>query len=306
MAKRQKPFKIKLALVAFFLVSAILVSICVINYKNSVATLDPEKVAVAFTETIVNRGDGYNAYKHTLVCKNYKYEDYVRENYMYPIIYGESHYQADMDTDSLKGLDNQSYMSEKTKADDGTLLNEVIDRMFPYYIQLMTELRGWDKYNTFYIKYFAKLLEVREEVFGDKYMTDEIMFTVLQANINTYGNKLAGTEEVADENADIPPSRKTLGLYETKYGENYVFTYTVTETKDITLTEYNKHIDEATFKTYKISADDITEVKAITIKIQVNGETVVEAWKVLVVKADGQWHVDNTNTNTATLYNFYK
>lgn len=305
MAKRRKNQKAKIVLVAFFLVSAIILSICGINYKNNAEALDPEKVALTFTETIVNRGDGYTAYNYTLLCKNYKYEDYVRENYIYPIIYAESHYQAGMDTRKLQGLNNERYMGEKTKTDDGTLANEVNDRMFPYYIQLMTELHGWDKYNTFYIKYFAKLLEVRHEVFGDRYMTEEIMFSVLVANINTYANKLTGTEEVTDENGNAQ-SKKMPGIYETKYGENYIFTCTVTETKDITLTQYNEHIDEATFKTYKISPDDITEVKAITIKIQANSETVVEAWKVLVVKADGKWYVDNTNTNTATLYNFYK
>ncbi len=305
MEKKRKNKKMKIVLVAFFLMSAIFLSICGINYKNNAEVLDPEKVALTFTETIVNRGDGYTAYNYTLLCKNYKYEDYVRENYIYPIIYAESHYQAGMDINNLNGLNNESYMGEKTKTDNGTLANEITDRMFPYYIQLMTELHGWDKYNIFYIKYFAKLLEVREEVFGDSYMTEEIMFSVLRANVTTYANKLTGTEEVTDENGNVQ-SQKTIGLYETKYGENCVFTCTVTETEDITLEEYNEHIDEATFKTYKISTKDITEVKAITINIQANDKTVVEAWKLLVVKADGKWYVDNTNTNTTTLYNFYK
>ena len=294
MAKKKKLSKIKIIVVSLFLVLAIVASIFVISQKNDSQSLSPEEVALTFTETIVNRSDGYNAYKYTLISKNYKYEDYVRENFMYPIIYAESHYQSGMDTRNLKGLNDKSYMGEKTKNDDGTLTKKLCDRMFPYYMQLMTELNGWDKYNTFYIKYFAKLLKVREDIYGDKYMTEEIMFTVLESNINTYGNKLAGTEG------------NTFGLYEKKYGENCKFTYTITETKDIELEEYNKHIDEGTFKTYKISADDITEVKGITINIQVQGETVVNAQKVLVVKSDNKWYVDNTNTNTAKLYNFYR
>lgn len=294
MAKKKKLSEIKIILVSLFLVLAIVASIFVISQKSKSQSLTPEEVALTFTETITNRGDGYTAYKYTLISKNYKYEDYVRENFMYPIIYGESHYQSGMDTHNLKGLNDKSYMGEKTKNDDGTLTQKLSDRMFPYYMQLMTELNGWDKYNTFYIKYFAKLLNVREDIFGDKYMTEEIMFTVLESNVKTYGDKLAGTEDA------------TFGLYEKKYGENCTFTYTITETKDIELEEYNKHVDEATFKTYKISADDITEVKGITINIQVQGETVVNAQKVLVVKADNKWYVDNTNTNTAKLYNFYK
>lgn len=294
MAKKKKLSEIKIILVSLFLVLVIVASIFVISQKSKSQSLTPEEVALTFTETITNRGDGYTAYKYTLIGKNYKYEDYVRENFMYPIIYGESHYQSGMDTHNLKGLNDKSYMGEKTKNDDGTLTQKLSDRMFPYYMQLMTELNGWDKYNTFYIKYFAKLLNVREDIYGDKYMTEEIMFTVLESNVKTYGDKLAGTEDA------------TFGLYEKKYGENCTFTYTITETKDIELEEYNKHVDEATFKTYKISTDDITEVKGITINIQVQGETVVNAQKVLVVKAHNKWYVDNTNTNTAKLYNFYK
>lgn len=294
MAKKKKLSEIKIILVSLFLVFAIVASIFVISQKSKSQSLTPEEVALTFTETITNRGDGYTAYKYTLISKNYKYEDYVRENFMYPIIYGESHYQSGMDTHNLKGLNDKSYMGEKTKNDDGTLTKKLSDRMFPYYMQLMTELNGWDKYNTFYIKYFAKLLKVREDIYGDKYMTEEIMFTVLESNVKTYGDKLTGTKDAS------------FGLYEKKFGENCTFTYTITETKDIELEEYNKHVDEGTFKTYKISADDITEVKGITINIQVQGETVVNAQKVLVVKAGNKWYVDNTNTNTAKLYNFYK
>lgn len=307
MANVKKEFNTKIyAVVAFVLVLAFLVGVCSITFKSKYNGFDPEKIAIAYTETIVNRGDGYNAYKNTLVSKNYKYGDYIREYYMYPLIYAESSYQAGMDTDSLKGFNDESYMSPKTKNDNGALAGEVIDRMYPFYVQLMTELNGWDSYNTFFTRYFAKLLEVREDVFGDKYMTDEIMFTVLEANVSAYGDKLVGTENVVDKNSNVQLSEKTLGTYEAKYGENCVFTYTVTETKDISLKEYMEHADEGTFKTYKLDLDDIKEVKAVTIEIKAADTIVIPAQKILVVKADGQWYVDNTNTDTAKLYSFYK
>lgn len=309
MAKSKKEFKfnIKLyAVVAFFLVLAFLVSVCAITFKNKYNGFEPEKVAVNFTETIVNRGDGYNAYKNTLISKNCKYGDYIRENYMYPIIYAESNYEKGMDTDNLKGLNDESYKSDATKNDNGALAGQVIDRMYPFFVQLITELNGWDRYNTFYTRYFAQLLKVREEVFGDKYMTDEIMFTVLEANVSAYGDELVGTEDVIDEKSNVQLSEKTVGVYENKYGENCVFTCTVTENKDIDLEEYKTHVDEGTFKTYGVSIDDIKEVKAITVQIIAGEKTVVDAQKVLVVKADGQWYVDNTNTDTTALYNFYK
>ena len=73
MAKTKKEFNTKLyAVVAFLLVLAFLVSVCAITFKSKYNGFDPEKVAIAFIETIVNRGDGYNAYKNTLVSKNYK------------------------------------------------------------------------------------------------------------------------------------------------------------------------------------------------------------------------------------------
>ncbi len=304
MIKKSKSAILKI-IVVLLLISATIVTLLGVNFKSNVQRLDPEEIALAFTEAIVSDGNGYSAYEYTLICKNYEYKDFVCQNFIYPIIYGESHYQSGMDTRDLKGLNDKSYMGEKSKNDDGTLENEVADRMLPYYIQLMTELNGWDKYNTFYIKYFAELLEVREEVFGDRYMTEEIMLSALESNIKAYSRKLTGTPEVTEENGKVQ-TPKVSGLYETKYGENYKFTYTVTETKDITLEEYYEHVDEATFKAYKISPEDITEVKAITVNIKVNNETAVEAWKLLVVKSDGKWYVDNTNTNTATLYNFYK
>ena len=174
---------------------------------------------------------------------------------------------------------SEDYMGEKTKNDNGALAGEVIDRMYPFYVQLITELTGWDSYNTFFTRYFAKLLEVREEVFGDKYMTDEIMFTVLEANVSSYGDELVGTEDVIDENSNVQLSEKTLGIYETKYGENCVFTYSVTGTKDIALDEYKEHADEATFRTYKIELDDIKEVKAVTIEIKAEGKAVIPEQK---------------------------
>ena len=307
MAKTKKEFNTKLyAVVAFFLVLAFLVSVCAITFKSKYNGFDPEKVAIAFTETIVNRGDGYNAYKNTLVSKNYKYGDYIRQKHMYPIIYAESNYQEGMDIDDLKGLNDENYMGDKTKNDDGTLAGEVINRMYPIYVKHMTELNGWDNYNTFYTLYFAELLKVRQEVFGDKYMTDEIMFTVLEANVSTYGDKLVGTEDVIDENSSVQLSSKTIGVYENKYGENCVFNYSVTETKDISLEEYKENTDEFSLKSFGMSFDDIQEVKAVTIQISTGETVVVEAQKVLVVKSGGQWYVDNTNTNTSALYNFYK
>jgi hypothetical protein len=297
----KKPKAKTCIIIAIFLVLVIVISVFAINFKNKYNGSDPEEVAVNFVSTIVERGDGYNAYQNTLVRKNCKYSDFIRQNFMYPIIYVESNYQIGMDTHNLKGLDDKSYMGEKTKNDDGTLETEVINRMYPIYVQLIKNYDGWDKYNTFYTIYFSELVNIREEIFGDKYLTDDFMFTVLEANVKSYGDELAGFEESASKNEITTP-----GIYEIKYGEDYAFTYEITETTDIELEEYQTHVDEYSFKTYGISVEDIDEVKAIRMQIKVGEETVVEEQKVLVVKIDGQWYVDNTNTNTTALYTFYK
>ena len=60
-----------------------------------------------------------------------------------------------------------------------------MDTMYTYYVELVGN--GWDDYDTIFKNYFAKLVEVRKEVFGDDYMTDEIMFAALEGNVKTYG-----------------------------------------------------------------------------------------------------------------------
>ena len=90
---------------------------------------------------------------------------------------------------------------------------------------------GWDDYDTIFTKYFAKLVEVRKEVFGDDYITDEIMFTALEGNVATYGESLTGTEDEFDKNTGKQTSFKSIGAYQTAYGEDYKFTTAVKSEK---------------------------------------------------------------------------
>ncbi|MBP3938991.1 MAG: hypothetical protein IK955_06245 [Clostridia bacterium] len=304
MAKAKKGFNAKLyAVIVFFLVAAILASITVITFKNRYIGFDPEKVAVAYVESIVTRGDGYNAYKNALVSKNYKYGDYIREYYMYPVIYAECNYKPGDDTDTLKGYNDESYMSDATKNDDGTLAGAVIDRMYPYYVELIVKNNGWDNYDVIFKKYFRKLAEVRENTFGDKYLTDEIMFTALEANVASYGEELTGTDEVIDENTKLKISEKKLGLYEEKFGEDYRITCEVVKnTPCESLEGYKKSLNKEALETYKISVDEINEAVAVVIEIKANGEKIGSV-SVNVVKIGGTWYVETFNTKTADLYN---
>lgn len=302
-----KTFNVKLyAIVAFCVVAALLASITAIIFSSKYTGFNPDKVAVAYVESIVNRGDGYNAYKNSLISKNYKYGDYIREYYMYPVIYAECGYNPGDNTKELKGYNDESYMSDKTKNDDGTLAGKVIETMYPFYTGLIDQNKGWDNYDVIFKKYFNKLAEVREDVFGDKYITDEIMFTALEANVASYGDSLTGTEEVIDENTGLKTSEKTIGVYEKKYGEDYKFTYSVIKVSEYGNTEgYKKALFSKDIESYKISADDIKEAAGVAVEVKVGDKTVATI-TVNVVKIGSTWYVDNFNTHTEKLHHITK
>lgn len=299
----KKEFNLKIyAAVTFFVIAGLLATITVTTYKSRYNGFSPEKTAVAFVQSIVETGDGYNAYKNTIVSKNYKYGDFIREYYMYPVIYAESNYKPGDDTDGLKGLNDDSYKGEKTLSDDGTLSGQVIDSMYDYYISLMKEYKGWDNYDAVFTDYFNELCRVREEVFGDKYMTDEIMFTALESNVKTYGESLTGTEEEYDANTGIQTSVKMTGAYEKAFGEGYKFTYEVKDTTILSTTNAPwSQINKDMLKTYKTDISEMSELYCVTVEIKVNGETIATQ-NVNVVKINSTWYVDNTTADTTALY----
>ena len=292
------------AAVVFFLIAGILATVTVTTYKNRYNGFSPEKTAVAFAQSIVETGDGYNAYKNTIVSKNYKYGDFIREYYMYPIIYAEYDYKPGDDRDSLKGYNDNSFKGEKTLKDDGTLSGQVIETMYDYYVSLMEKYTGWDNYDAVFTDYFNELIKVRENVFGDKYMTDEIMFTALESNVRTYGESLTGTEDEFDSNTGVQTSVKMTGAYEKTFGEDYKFTYEATAVKDLedlsiykdSASDYGKKLES-----YKIGTDDITEAKTVTVTIKANEKTVA-VQEINVVKINSTWYVDNLTADTSALY----
>ena len=179
-----------------------------------------------------------------------------------------------------------------------------MDTMYTYYVELVGN--GWDDYDTIFKNYFAKLVEVRKEVFGDDYMTDEIMFAALEGNVKTYGKSLTGTEDVFYENSGEQLEFKSIGAYQTAYGEDYKFTTVVLSENEIALDAYKAGLDTDRLAVYGIAADEITAVKSFAVGVQTaDGATVTQA-TVVVVKIGSTWYVDNTMTDTAPLYNFYK
>ncbi len=299
----KKGFNLKVyAAITFFVIAGLLATITVTTYKSRYNGFSPEKTAVAFVQSIVETGDGYNAYKNTLVSKNYKYGDFIREYYMYPVIYAECDYKPGDDRDNLKGYNDDSYKGEKTLNDDGTLSGQVIDTMYGYYVSLIEKYKGWDNYDGVFTDYFKKLCKVREDVFGDKYMTDEIMFTALESNVRTYGESLTGTEDEFDANTGIQTSVKTTGAYEKAFGEDYKFTYEEISVKDITIFDYSyDDISTKLLETYKINIDEIDKIYSVSLVVKANGEKVMDQ-RIRVVKINSTWYVDNTTIDTSALY----
>lgn len=302
---KEKTFNLKIyGAIAFFAVAAALALIVVFTFKDKYTAFHPEDVAKNYVDTIVQTGDGYNAYKNALESKEQKYGDFVRKYYMYPVIYRETNYKPGDSVKELKGFNDESYMNTNSKEDNGTLQGQVISQMYDYYVELVKE--GWDNYDEIYTKYFEKLTEVRKEVFGDDYMTDEIMFTALESNVKTYGNSLTGTEDEFDKNTKKQISFKSIGAYEKKYGEDYKLTSSVTGEKTVDLTEYKKNVNSEPFAKYGITADDISDVKCYTVEVKTaDGNTVTSA-DVTVVKIGSSWYVDSAATDTSPLYSFYK
>lgn len=305
MAKKEKGFNLKLyAVVVFFAVAAALVLIVFFTFRSKYIAFHPEQVASSYVDTIVQTGDGYNAYKISLVSKSQKYGDYIREYYIYPVIYREAGYKPGSSIKELKGFNDDSYMSEKSKNDNGSLQGKVIDEMYDYYVELVKN--GWDDYDTVFTKYFDKLCQVREQIFGDKYMTDEIMFTALESNVATYGKSLTGTEDEFDKNTKKQISFKSIGEYEKAYGEDYKLVCEAVGEKDIALDAYKAGANKELLDTYGVNIDDIKAAKSYTVEVKEQGGETVAKSDITVVEIGSSWYVDNNAADTSPLYGFYK
>lgn len=306
MSDKNKKFNYGLyAVTVFVAVAVILVLITTFTFKSKYVAFDAEKVAANFTDTVVQRGDGYNAYKFTLVSKDEKYGDFVRQQFMYPIIYPG--YETGMDKkafDELKknGLDTDAHKSDATKNDNGKLAGEVANRMYDYYAELMQN-GGWDDYSAVYTNYFNKLVEVRKEVFGDDYMSDEVMFTALEANVASYGNSLTGTEKklAADEKTVI--QEESTGLYQTVFGKDYKLVTQAKNVEEISdMDTYKASLSAEALADYGVSADDISEAVKVLVDVSLADGTVLTSVEVYEVKIGNTWYVDNLSTGTAALY----
>lgn len=314
--KEKKGFKAGLySVVSCVLVGAILVGLTVFAFTSSYTAFSADKVAQAYVDCIVQTGDGYNAYKNTLVSKNMKYGDFIINAYMKQFVNSDAE-QAD-----FVGTGNEKEKEMKDK---------VYDVMYDYYKELIVRY-GMDDYDSVFNNYFAKLVEVRGLYYGDEYMDTEFMFGVFEANVVKYGQELTGTEEVLAQDNKTVVQEKTTGLYQQKFGEDYKLTTTVKSCDELSADEvtsyvadYKARIDLAiatgTQTTTNAALDEessnamqdaynsldcsesITNVAKAVVEVTDQNNNVIATQELYVVQIGNSWYVDNTNVDTSALY----
>ncbi len=301
MAKEKKEFNYGLyATITFIAVTAVLVLITAFTFRGKYLAFNAEKVAVNYADTLAQKGDGYNAYKYTFLSKSEKYGDFIRIQYMYPLIYKD--YKIGEGTKGLDGLNDDKLKSDATKNDDGSLAGKLADTMYPYYVELINNV-GWDNYDTFFKSYFNKLIEERKALFGDDYLDDSIMFSALEANVASYGDSLTGTKAVVDENSKVTLGKDTIGIYQKKFSKDYKLSCSVKSSEAIAdLDAYKASLNPDVLATYGISANDISEAASTVIQVTAADGSVVAELTVTEAKIGNTWYVDNISTNTSAAY----
>lgn len=319
----KKEFKAGLyGVAAAVLVAVVLIGLTVFAFTSRYNAFSPEKVAQSYADTIVQNGDGYNALKVSLVSKEQKFGSFVTNAYMTPYINDGK----DVKQNEIIGTGSD---------EEAQLLDTVYNEMYDYFLELQSTV-GLQNYDSFYSQYFAKLKQVRKDVIGDDYMDTDFMFGVFESNVQSYGNSLTGTQEklAADEKTVL--QEKTIGEYQKMFGEDYKFTTTVTDVKELDDSDVKAYAEEYksriaplassgetkansfgledtdkknTPKTDMINAfnnldvsDNFKAVDEVSVEVTLDDGTVVAKTTVYVVKIGNSWYVDNSNTDTAPLY----
>lgn len=321
--KEKKSFKIKAySVFATIVIGVVLVVLTIFAFTTRYTAFSPEKVAKSYADTIVQTGDGYNAYKNTLVSRGDKYGDFIRKAYMAPFV---------NDGDDVK----QAEFVGTGTDEEANAIDTVYNTMYDYFIQLI-KTYGFDNYDAVFSNYFQKLSEVRKAVYGDEYMDTDFMFGAFESNVTTYGESLAGVEEqlASDEKTVLREASK--GIYQEQFGDNYKLTANVTNTKELSEAEVKdyiaaykeritplatsgeakadsfglKDIDKKnTPKTTMIDSfakldcsEEITAVDVCTVDVTLENNTKVASVQVYVVQIGNSWYVDETNADTSALY----
>ena len=125
------------AVIAGIIVAVALVVLTIFAFTSRYTAFNPEKVAQAYTDVIIQTGDGYNAYKNTLVSKNQKYGNFVINAYMSPYV------NEDAEQNEIIGTGTK---------EEAEMLDKIYSDMYDYYLELIRGL---------HIRTYAYLGEMR-------------------------------------------------------------------------------------------------------------------------------------------------
>lgn len=192
------------AVVASIVLAVVLVVLSIFTVATKYTAFSPDKLAQSYVDGIVQTGDGYNAYKVTLVSKNMKYGEFIKAAYMRPYV---------NDGDDVKQADFVGTGSTKEQE----AIDSVYNTMYDYYCGLIKSY-GYDNYDAVFDNYFKKLVEVRHNVYGDDYMSEEYMFGAFEANVQTYANSLTGTKRVFANDGKTILTEESIGAYQVMFG----------------------------------------------------------------------------------------
>jgi hypothetical protein len=294
MADNKKEFNTKIyGIFAIIIVAAALVALTLFAYTSRYTALSPEKTARLYVDTIVQSGDGYSAYKNSLLSYEGKFGDFIRKNYIYPEIY--ENYKPGDSTKGLKGLNDKELKGEKTLNDDGSLQGKVTERMYGCFLDLVRENNGFDNYDAIFKAYISELKKVRKEIFEDDYFDDEAFFTAFEANLSKYGESLTGCEDEFDKNTGVQIKEAVKGVYQTAFGDEYEIKTEIVSVKDADIPDTSE---------YGIDAG-IDEAKTVTLKVTAANTTVIDGIDITVVRIGHSWYVANKSCDTSALYKFY-
>lgn len=320
----KKGFKAGLyAVIVGVIMAVVLSGLTIYAYTTRYTAFSPEKVAKSYVDTVIQTGDGYNAYKNTLLSENQKlkYGDFIRRTDMVVFLNDGD----DVEQAEFVGTGSD----EEQKA-----IDTVYNTMYDYYCTLVNEV-GWDDYETFFMSYFAKLKEVRHEVYGDDFLDYEYMFGALEANVATYGESLTGAEELLAADGKTVIRDAFEGKYQKTFGKDYKFITEVKSCEELSeeeanayIAEFKKRIEpiaasgEAKAATFKLEdtddnsaksdmadayakldcSDRITGVAKAECEVKLEDGKLIAIQEVYVVKLGKSWYVDNTNIDTTGLY----
>lgn len=324
MADNKKGFRAGFyAVVVAVVLAVVLTAMTIFAFTTRYTGFKPDKVAKQYVDTIVQSGDGYNAYKNTLLSRNkkIKYGDFIRRGYMAPYV---------NDGEDVKQADFVGKGNEKEQQ----AIDKVYKIMYDYYTNLVSQY-GWDNYDAIFSRYFAKLREVRHNVYGDDFMDYEFMFGAFEANVTTYGESLTGADEVLGADGKTVIRKAFDGKYQEKYGKDYKLTCEVKSCDVLSDKDAKAYIDgfkaritpvaqsgQAKAESFKLQDTDDATPKSdmidvfakldCTEEIESAAKAVVEVkdqngnavatQELFLVKIGSCWYVDNTNINTSGLY----